>query len=519
MRKSTRRFARLSTALCLLLAFQAQNAAAQSQPPEAVNQQDEVINITLAPGQTADDAIRILRSDDKFETNDYVTEAIEVFNTEAFELALLISQAVAQERGVVRTVKTQPTDGSPVRFFIVVTTTRQQLDSVRQTIKSLDLPGTVSSQGRSRVAVRTRYRRASEIATLLRATRLSSLGRVVADDATNTLYFDDSAYVSKATQKYLRFYDVPQPQIEFDVQIIEVREDDAGKLGLDWDAWKRTVGGQVGFTANQFEGGERFARLDTLLTLDASSLASFLNYTVQEGNANVVQRSRLNASNLDPAVISDVRRVPYYDHVRSERTPVVVTETNPQVDAYTEYEEDEAAANRSRVVTIVPGSTNRLVDLSSEEEGLLISIAPVIATDSVQAEIDIAMNTVTGYDTVDRPILTEQNLNNRFTLQNGEQLLLGTLERERSVNSRRGIPGLKDIPVIKYLFSVETRRNERSRLFILATPRFSNVGFAARSIEEIDATDLLRIEERDPVLEDGVMGDKILPDNAVPHRD
>ncbi|MGF1573616.1 MAG: hypothetical protein ACFCU1_11165 [Sumerlaeia bacterium] len=56
-------------------------ASAQQQPPQAVNQQDEIINIPIAPGQSIDDAIAILRSDDKFETNEYVTQAVEVFNT------------------------------------------------------------------------------------------------------------------------------------------------------------------------------------------------------------------------------------------------------------------------------------------------------------------------------------------------------------------------------------------------------------------------------------------------------
>jgi len=483
--------------------------ASQNQPPTAVNQQDEVINIALAPGESAEDAIEILRSGSKFETNDYVTEAIEVKNTAAYELMLTVQQAIAQERGVVRGAITRPTDGSASRQFLVVTTTPLQMDSIRATIAALDIPSMVSSQGRSRQAVRTKYRRASEVAELLRNTRLTSIGRVVADDRTNTLYFDDSVFVMRAAADYLTFYDVPAPQIEFDVQIIEVREDNMGKVGLDWDAWKRTIGGQFALTANQFEGGEGFARLDTLLTLDAAALANFLNYTVESGNANMLQRSRLNASNLEAAVISDLRRIPYFDQVRTERTPAVVTEVNPRADSAGTRDEDEPATTAPRVVTIVPPVTNRITDLSSEEEGLLISIEPIITTDSVQAEIDVAMNTVTGYDRLDRPVVTEQNLTNRVTLQDQAQLLLGTLERQRTVEARRGIPGLKDLPVLKYLFGVETRRTERSRLFILATPRFSNVTFDARSLEDLDSTPTLTIRESDPVLNDGVM---VVPD-------
>ena len=116
--------------------------------------------------------------------------------------------------------------------------------------------------------------------------------------------------------------------------------------------------------------------------------------------------------------------------------------------------------------------------------GLRVSMQPVIATESAAAQIGIAMNTLTGFGKQDRPILAEQNLTNRFTLQNQGQRLPGTLERETSVQGRRGTPGLKDIPVFKYIFSLEIRAQKRSRLFIPATPVFSNVAFNTKSIED-----------------------------------
>ncbi len=482
---------------------------AQSQPPEAVNQQDEVVTIQLAPGQGTDDVLQILRSGDKFETNGYVTQAFELHQTAALEMKYFIQQAVEQEKGVVRGVATKPADGSAPRYFLVVTTTREQMPGIGETIRALDVPGLVNRQGSVRRAIRVKYRRASDLGAILKSTRLSKVSKVFADDPTNTLYYDDSEYVANAAEDYVRFFDVPIPQIEFDVRIVEVREDDAGKVGLDWDAWKRTVGGQFDVTGNYFEGGDQFVRLDTLMTIDAAALASFLNYTVQTGNAELVQRSRINASNLKPAVISDRKRVPYVDYVRSERSPDLLTETNRRVDAYEEADADDPDLNNYRVVSIVPSVTNRLEDLGSDEEGIYIAIQPVIGTESVTADIDISVNSVTGYDSLGRPMVTEQDLTNQFTLQDGRQILLGTLERETSVETRSGIPGLRDIAVLKYLFSVKTTRAESSRLFILATPTFSATGYDAKTIDEQKTTPTLRIVERDVVLDDG--GTKLPP--------
>ena len=56
----------------------------QQQPPQAVNQQDEVVNLLLRPDEGPQDVLRILRSDDKAETNRYVTKAFELKNTTAY---------------------------------------------------------------------------------------------------------------------------------------------------------------------------------------------------------------------------------------------------------------------------------------------------------------------------------------------------------------------------------------------------------------------------------------------------
>ncbi len=484
-------------ALVGALALVGANLQAQQQPVEAINQQDEIVSINLAANRDANEVLEILRSNDKFETNAYTTRVFELRNTTAYELLLTISQAVATEKGVVRGAVTQAVNGEKARHFLVVTTTNEQMPAIEKTLETLDVPGMVNSQGRSRKALRVKYRRASDLGAVLKGTRLTSQAKILADDLTNTLYYDDSEYVIGKVDEYVSFFDVPIPQIEFDVQIIEVREDATGKLGLDWDAWKRSVGGQFGVTGNWFEGDEQFARLDGLLTLDANVLANFLNYTVQSGTANLVQRSRLTASNLKPAVISDTRRIPFQEYTRSTPTAGILTETNPRVDAYGEADAGDANLDEPRIVTITPPVVNRLSELGAGDEGLLVSIAPVIGTEAVTADVHIAVNSVTGFDQLGKPIVARQDLSNQFSLANGQQVLLGTLERETSTTARSGIPVLKDIPIVQYLFSVETKKNQKSRVFIVANPTFRHVGYDAGTLADAKSSPVLRIEERE----------------------
>ncbi len=445
---------------------------AQSQPVQAGNQQDEVVTIHLEPQEGAEKVLHILRSDDKLQTNRYVTEAFEVHNVEAYEIRNLIREAINQERGHIRTARTLSVDGSPRRHFLVVTTTPAQMETIARTIETLDVSGLINAQGAVSGAVRLQHRLSSEVAALITATRATSQTRMTPDDRTNTLFYEDSPFVAEALLPWIHFYDVPTPQIEFDVRIIEVREDNSREVGLDWNAWKQTVSGVIEVSGSWLEGGNRDAQLNFLLGLDAVTLAKFLNYTVETGNARLVQRSRLNATNLEPAVISDSRRVPFFVYERFERPAVLISP-------------EDLDGSDDLVVLSDEQVTNILRDAGTQSEGLRIEIQPVIGTSMVSATVDIQMNTVTGYDQQGRPIITEQLLTNRFTVRNGEELLLGTLERRREVSSRSGIPGLKDLPVIKYLTSIQRQRTEASRVFILATPRTSSTTFHATSVDDV----------------------------------
>lgn len=474
--------------LILALALIPLHARAQQQPRHAANRQDEVVNVDIKPGQGADDVLRILRSDDKTETNNYATRAYEIRNTTAYELKPFIEGAVEKEKGRVQAVVTG--QGGAARQFLVVTTTPNQQKEIERTIRVLDVQGLVNDAGTTRFAFRVKHRLASELLQVIAKTRGTAQTNGYADDLTNSLYFDDSASVIGDAARFVAFYDVPAPQIEFDIRIIEARQDDTRKLGLDWDAWKRSLGGQFTFTGNIFEGGSRYARLDSLLTLDASTLADFLNYAAQRGSARIVKRSRLTASNLKPAVIYETRHIPAYDYVSRDKAAGVVTESNTET-------------NGTRTAAIVPPTSSQKTDLGQDDEGLYVKIQPVIGTESVLASVNIEVNTLSGYDPQDRPLVSRQALNNEFTLQNGQTLLLGTIEREQWVDSRRGIPGLKDIPGVQYLFSVESRQKTTSRVFLLATPKLSNVSYGAATIGDLVSQPPLNIKPAEAAIDDG----------------
>lgn len=447
---------RLLLIIAIGMLAQVQNAVAQEQPFEAANNQDEVVNIEAgAPDSSG--KLTIFRSGDKAEVNRYISRVVELKRGKALEVLPHVLRAVALEKGTARVLEYRPDGDNGVRQFIQVVTTVDQMPSVVETIEALDLPDVTSNPGVVRYSLRTRFRRASELATVLKGTVLSGEGRIYADDITNTLFIEDSHSDGKAGLSQVEFYDVPPPQIEFDIQIIEVRDDDAGKLGLDWDAWKRALGGEFIASGNWIEGNGVNAGLDWLLTLDAPTLAEFLNFATQRNHAKVVQRIKVAGNNQQSAQLSHWRRLPNLNSTGSGRA-----------------DQDT-----------VPGEY---------EEGLSVLVLPNISTDMVTAEIIVRSAMLSGYDERDQPILTRQDFDTIVTLEDMQTLRIGTIEKEVAVRYKRGIPLLRDLPVLGFLFGVEGRRTEKSQLHIVATPCYCNMTIYNARMKG-DPGDILRMHD------------------------
>ncbi len=66
---------------------------------------------------------------------------------------------------------------------------------------------------------------------------------------------------------------------------------------------------------------------------------------------------------------------------------------------------------------------------------------------------------------------TKTNVNSTVTMKFGETLILGGLSERETSNVSDGVPVLKDMPILSYLFSERTERNFEKSILILLTPR------------------------------------------------
>ena len=91
---------------------------------------------------------------------------------------------------------------------------------------------------------------------------------------------------------------------------------------------------------------------------------------------------------------------------------------------------------------------------------------------AVHAKIEISsLGASISVGGITEPTFGQRVIEDDFRLQEGEVNLLGGLIQRTLTNQVQGVPGLGDIPVLRYLFSQENKEVNDQEVLVMLTPR------------------------------------------------
>jgi general secretion pathway protein D len=104
--------------------------------------------------------------------------------------------------------------------------------------------------------------------------------------------------------------------------------------------------------------------------------------------------------------------------------------------------------------------------------GVNIDITPrVHAGREVSLKLSLDVSAVTSHVSIggiDQPVIGQRKIEHEIRLKDGEVNLLGGIMEDQQTKALNGIPGLAQIPILKYLFSqTNTERTENEIVFVL----------------------------------------------------
>ena len=311
----------------------------------------------------------------------------------------------------------------------------------------------------------------------LRATRtgkgglLSEQGKADINRMAGTIVVTDRPRNLRMISEFIdRINEALHRQVIIEAKIVEVSLNKGHSYGIDWEIVSQSFGGtnlgfeQIlrplpvdedgnlaplrAFTLGSVAGSLTTGFFDTSGDLQGQAV---LNALSTQGDVNVLSSPRLNVINNQTALISVGRVIPYVD--------LTIATT-----------EDEVGGNiivrtssQPIIVRTLEGVTLGITAQISEKGDTTLHIVPIITEQSGSRLVRVQG------ETFELPVFSVRESGTMATVADGQTIVIGGLIQEKTDDSISKVPFLGDIPILKILFSQQSRENNKTELVILLT--------------------------------------------------
>ncbi|CAE6884771.1 type III secretion system outer membrane ring subunit SctC [Paraburkholderia domus] len=272
---------------------------------------------------------------------------------------------------------------------------------------------------------------------------------IVADQRTNSVVISDLVSMMPNYERAIAMLDQPQELVEIDAVVIDVSSNAARTLGVQWGGANGRINGASGTASAPLAFGA--AKLAT-----PASAMTGLNLATLVGNSAQYLFAQIHA-------LEDAGKA------RVLSRPQVLTLNNTEA----------ALTSRSSVYVRVAG--NQAVDLFNIDTGMTLKVTPSVESSgeprrNIRLNIQIEDGTFNTLVTVDGiPKVDNHSVVTQAIVRDGESLLIGGYQYERSESTTSKVPVLGDVPYLGALFRDTRTTHERLERLILMPPRLKRL--------------------------------------------
>lgn len=283
-------------------------------------------------------------------------------------------------------------------------------------------------------------------------------GQIVSDARTSSLIITDTADVLMRVERLVKELDIPPAQVMIEGKIVEATENFSRSVGVNWSlsgapfdlsdngglngsAIRSRFGlGSTSVTQSQQSAQNGFFNLQ-IGTLDfLGSLDSSLSLAQADNLVKIISSPRIVTMNKEPAMIS-------------QKGEVITLQSTTDV------------------------GNNRTTTANRTPIELKLDVTPQITAEgSVVLEVKVLRQFAGAQadsDTKARPINTRE-AKTKVLVPSGQTAVIGGIYQSDETVSENGVPGLKDIPVLGWLFKQKSQDKIKTELLLFLTPRVLN---------------------------------------------
>jgi general secretion pathway protein D len=300
----------------------------------------------------------------------------------------------------------------------------------------------------------------TEVVTGLR--QLLDLKRVQQVNAQNAIVIRATPDQLALAEKFIQDSDKAKPEVIIQVEVLEARIDRMRDLGI-LPGQTASIAINPNSTTNNSNNGSNNSNnsapgtvtLNQLTHLNQNDLVLTLpsataNFLLSDSTTRVIQNPEVRSLEGQPAKLNIGDRVPVA--TGSFQAGVGVGSTagagfvNPLVN--TQFQYIDVGVNVEVTPRVHP---NRDVSLK------------------LQVEVSSVSNQVT-IGGIQQPIISQRKIAHEIRLKEGESSLLAGLVTKSDMKQLNGWPGLAHVPILRYLFSEDSKSSEDDEILIILTP-------------------------------------------------
>jgi type IV pilus assembly protein PilQ len=288
---------------------------------------------------------------------------------------------------------------------------------------------------------------------------LNKDGNVIIDNRTSTIVVTDKEAVMDRVAKLIRTMDMPPTQVMIEGKIVEALETFKSFMGVNWNisGSAKTIsnGGGVGGTpidltpslgtSHDLGAFKSLGGSLSVGTLDLfGNLSATLELAEQDSVAHVISSPRVIAMNREKAEITQGGEV-------------------------------------LTVNTIVSAATGtKQTQIQRDKIELKLLVTPQITSDgSVIMDVELTRQFAGGVEVENARPINTRTAKTKVMVRNTQTAVIGGIYQSDDTNVETGVPLLKDIPVLGWLFKTRQKDKLKNELLLFLTPRIMTNGLTS----------------------------------------
>jgi type IV pilus assembly protein PilQ len=288
---------------------------------------------------------------------------------------------------------------------------------------------------------------------------LSSRGKVVVDERTNTLIVTDIRSNVEKAKLLVRTLDAQTPQVLIQAQVIEANLDFSRELGIQWGgAFIETSSNPVALgSAKGASGGITAPGSST----GSGDLAVNLPAAVSSGAGGAVQFAIANLTNTKYLQV----RISALESTGQGRII-----SSPRL---TTLDNTEASIEQGLRIPYQKLTAEGTVTTDFIEANLKLTVTPHVTADGyIRMELDVKKDTpdYSNTDIYGTPAIDKKEVKTEVLVKDGEVLVLGGIYVYTKTGTTEAVPFVYKIPLLGWLFQKRSKADNKRELLVFIAP-------------------------------------------------